>query len=374
MDVKNLFLLVSITVLSFNFIYGQDYIFIEDFDDNDNGWKVTDDWNRKSEISNGLLIDGFWEHGFNALNIIKPDFDQSINHFISVKFANLNNDDRYSYNTYKMKKDGSTKKVEKIKRPHLTFVFGFKDGKNYHGVTFKNSPSDVYSYGRKLKAYVFSVSNGVVTYESNWTSVNSYYLSDGVGYGTISVIKEQKSYTVRTGVHSYSDKINSIINNELIGVIPTNSNDYGGSFGFIIPAGGKLGVDYIYVQKENLENKIEISSSKFDIPFGTIKVLVGLVDSAMDSASVYVETNAEGKRNIVIDVNSLDGLENELRLYSEQISILVFRYAFAILNESLENPISHSDLIHGFLSKGIVGFKVKSINKAYFLKWSELDF
>jgi len=352
------FLFVLFINISFSFAQnGQEIIFEENFNNNQNGWTVLDDWNRNSNISSGILVDYFKSDGYQQSNIISANFDVSIDHKITIKIANLNNQENFSYYTYKQKKNGKVVKVNTINHPAYAIVFGFKDWENYHAIKFYTKKE---SYSPPmLNHLIYSRINGQTIIHSGWSDYGTLGMNENTGFITIDIEKVGNEYLI------YNDKYGNGKNEYRFGTIPL-TQWYGNSFGFIIPAGTKIAVDYIKITKKNSSN------SNINLSYVDIKKEVKKIDSAVDSVNVYITTNPNGKRKIYIyDNRSYSGLQNDYK-FCLDFSKTVFKFIFAEINYQRETPISFDNLKAEMLKLSIIGIEMKTELRTYNFNWEEV--
>ena len=347
-------ILAIFLVLQFSLLHSQEIIFEENFDNNNNNWVLKNEWNRKSTISNGILTDYFSGDGYQTTNLIPTNFDKSTDHCITIKIANFNNQDGYHYYTYKKKSNGSVVKADKVNHPSFSITLGYKDWDNYHALQFYTYEN---SYGRReLRHKFYSVTNGQTIIHNDWSGHNTISMDKNTGFNTISIKKSGDKYRIYNGEYSYS----AYYLNDYLGSISL-SNWYDSYLGFIIPAGTKIGVDYIKVTKES---KKELSSS-FTMPYTDIRTMVEKISEQQDSVNIWIKTSSDGKRKIHIEDSRVSGLQNDEYFYCLDYSKLIFKYMFEWVNYSLENPISYIDLTHAMKSKSIIGFDFKTESRLH---------
>lgn len=356
-------LFVIITVFQYSFSFGQEIIFEENFDNNSKGWTVKNEWNRESNISNGLLTDYFSGDGYQTTNIIAANFDKSNDYCITVKIANLNNLKGYSYYTFKKMPNGITKKVNEVVHPSFKITIGFKDWDNYHAIEFQTSES---SYGsRELSYRSYSVINGETIIHDDWSSINTASMDNNAGFNTISIKKNSDGYSIYRGEYSYISDINF---NRYLGKISL-SEWYGDYFGFIIPAGTKIGVDFIKVTKK--EKSIS-TTSNFNMEYTDIRTMVEKISEKQDSVDIWINTSSDGKRMIHIEDIRVSGLQNDEYYFCLKFSKLVFEYMFSWINYSKEKPITYKDLAHAMEIKSIIGIEFKTKSRTHTFNWEKI--
>lgn len=357
-------LITLLAICQFGLSFGQEILFEENFDNNKNGWTIKNEWDRKTTISSGILTDYFTGDGYQTTNIIPAKFDKTTDHCITVKIANLNNQDGYYYNTFKKKSNGNVVKANKVNHPSFSITIGFKDWDNYHAIQFYTYES---SYGsRELRHKFYSVTNGETIIHNDWSSHNTILMDKNTGFNTISIKKSGNEYSIYRGDYNYG----SYYLNDYLGKISL-SKWYGDYFGFIIPAGTKIGVDFIKVTKENKTQSVS-QKSNFEMSYVDIRTMVEKISEQQDSVDIWINTSPDGKRKILINDDRVTGLQNDEYAYCLKFSKLVFEYMFSWVNYSREKPITYNDLAHAIKSKSIIGMEFKTSSRTHNFNWEEI--
>ena len=141
-------------------------VFVEEFNNNLNGWQIENSKLRKSQIKDGKLIDWYGEMDFATTNLTTVSFDKSLEYIISVSLANLNNEKGEKYPTYKRKPNGKIKQGWE-KNSEWGFVWGFKDWSNYNAFILQTRKSADGVTGFYCR--VFTIENGYETVLSDWS-------------------------------------------------------------------------------------------------------------------------------------------------------------------------------------------------------------
>ena len=205
-------------------------VFNEQFDDNKNGWSISDSQIRKSTIISGKLIDELHNVGYQSTNLIDVNFNSEKNYALKFSIANLN----YGY---KVKKNNVF--------PTCGFVWSFKDWDNYNYIIFQQG-FKTEGYNSVLVTYYkigsFVAGNEIV--HQKWTA----------GY-TDSKLKAETAFNEitikRSGntLYFYSGFYSENYHNMMEGSCPAEKW-FSPKCGILIGDESKVMLDYLTVEEE----------------------------------------------------------------------------------------------------------------------------
>ncbi len=266
---KNTILILLAIFLSYNAFPQTDLVWKnvlnEKFNNNTNGWYVGSEQLRKASISNGQLIDYFWEDGKAQANRINVYLNSNRDYKIEFSISNLNNSPNKKYGTYE-KRDNGKLKERWVENPTWGFVWGFKDWNNYNCILFVNSSSF-----NNTKFKVFSKSNGTTITHLDWSAYIGFKIQDGTNKNVISINKVGNEV---------------LLINELFDVpicVIKNAKWYGNKIGSYIGAGAKIALDYVTVQEKKSHTKTNWSeySLKTHWKSSGVDIIEGIYENAI---------------------------------------------------------------------------------------------
>ena len=360
-----IYLLLILTTINSNG-YAQDIVrkvlFEETFDSNKNYWTKKNDWKRQITINNGLLIDHNTHYGYRSLNaipvnIVAEAFDNTEEHIITFKIANLNNKDGLMYGAYKDKKDGSQGKLEYIKNTTYSILWGYKDWSNYNAldiITVENP-------GLETRCRAYSVVNGNEILHEDWSYESK--LDKETGYNTISLRKTNSyGYFVYLDGYSHSKQIPDLTID--------NSEWYGDQVGIAVEPGAKVAFDNLKIEKVEWKWPDPVNPAD---AYGFV-TFRNIIEDFNKNAKLpsYITTEDNGNRVIYCEILDTKALESDQTQMALQLATFHLDYMFSQINYNRAKPITLQNLIDRLKDLNISNYKLKTQSQTVTVSWEQV--